>query len=159
MVAWAGAIAAAVLTLPAWVSLDGVGIPLWWNGLGMVRGGGPPGELAAQLHGAVRGWPGWIVLTASVASAAAVTVSARHRWLAGIACALAVTALVAAALVVAYPDLLLGEVRYLLGIASTESRSLLSTPVLIPEVAATVVLAGCCAYQYRLLHQNEGESR
>lgn len=158
VVAWVAAVAAAVLTLPTWVSLVGVGIPLGWNGLGMVRGG-PPGELAAQLHGAVSGWPGWIVLTASVASAGVVSVSARRRRLAGVACALAVVALVAVVLVVAYPDLLLGEVRYLLGIASVESRSLLSTTVLISEAAATGVLFGCCVYQCRVIHRKAGNSR
>lgn len=157
-VAWVAAMAAVALTMATWVSLDGVGIPLGWNGVGMVRGG-PPGQLAAELHGAVTGWPGWIVLTASVASAAAVTGSSRQRWLAGVGCALACAALVVVVLVVVYPDLLLGEVKYLLGIASMEGRNLLSMSVLISEVAATGVLVGCCAYQYRLLGQNWGDSR
>jgi hypothetical protein len=144
IVAIVAAIASAALTFLPWIDLSHLGFPIRWNGLGIYDG-----ELAdhygALLSGMVNSAPGWIVLIASIASAATLLAAARVRRLGLVACGCAVVAFVTAALCAVYPALIVGGTKQELGASGLAARDFVNSGALIAEAAATAVLVVCTA--------------
>ncbi|ORA19744.1 hypothetical protein BST14_04585 [Mycobacterium arosiense ATCC BAA-1401 = DSM 45069] len=143
-VAVVAAIASAALTLLPWVDVSRLGLPIRWNGLGIYIGeyGETYGHL---LAGMVNSVPGWIVLIASLAAAAAVLAAARVRALGLVACGCAIVAFVTAVVCLVYPAVLAGDTKNEMGISLVPDRQVLNSGALIAEAAATGVLLASTA--------------
>ncbi|WP_231969101.1 MULTISPECIES: hypothetical protein [unclassified Mycobacterium] len=138
-VAVVAAIAAAALTLLPWIDLDHLGLPLRWNGLGVYIG--EHGEhYGAHLAGMANSAPGWTIVIASLAAAAAMVGATRVNVLGLVACGFAVVAFVTALLCLVRPGVLAGDTKHELGISELPDREVLNSAALVAEVAATGVL-------------------
>ncbi|OBB95868.1 hypothetical protein A5779_17830 [Mycolicibacterium peregrinum] len=153
LLACVAAAASAALTLPPWVSLDDLGSPFRWNGLGIYIGDFSS-HYSSQLDGLATSLPGWIVLIASIACAVALASATRRRWPAVVACVFAGVAFAAAVASVVWAALLVGDIKYSLGIPDDVSdRSLLNSSVLVAELATTAALAACSVYVHRSIRE------
>lgn len=155
LLACVAAAASAALTLPPWVSLDDLGSPFRWNGLGIYIGDSSS-HYSSQLDGLATSLPGWIVVIASIACAVALASARRRRWPAVVACVFGGVAFAAAVASVVWPALLVGDIKYWLGITDdVNDRSLLNSSVLVAELATTAALVVCSVYVHRSIREDK----
>ena len=138
-VAIVAAIASAALTLLPWIDLSHLGFPIRWNGLG-IYDGEDADHYGALLSGMVNSTPGWVVLIAAIAAAAALLAASRARWLGFVACGCAAVAFVTSVLCWLYPALLVDGTKHEMGASGLADREFVNSSALMAEAAATAVL-------------------